>query len=78
MACPECGCRDLRIIHIDREGKPYHGPLDVIYVFPRDINKPRKYADVARCFRCGWREETPWEAGKRMAKKASRRLKIGR
>lgn len=74
MVCPECGCRDLRIVHIDKEGKSYLGPLGVGVVFPRDLGKGKKYCDVARCFKCGWCEETPWEAGRRMANKVIEKL----
>ncbi len=76
MACPKCECKDLRTTHIDNEGKPYLGSLDSGYVFPRDVGKRRKYCDVAQCFKCGWHEETPWEAGKRMAKESSKKLRL--
>ena len=78
MACPECGCRDLRTVHVDKKGELYRGPLDTVYVLPRVTGKERKYSDVARCFKCGWREETPWEIGEKMAKESSKKLRIGR
>lgn len=77
MVCPECGCRDLRTVHIDKKGKSYLGPLDIGYVFPRDVGRERKYWDVLQCFKCGWREETPWEVGKRMANESRKELGLG-
>ena len=75
-ACPECGCRDLRAVNIDRDGKEYIGRTDRFYCFPRDVGKKMNYCEVAQCFKCGWRQETPWEIGKRMARESAKKLKL--
>lgn len=61
--CPECGCFDLRPVWIDREGKHLWG-------------NAKNAQKVAQCFKCGWREETAWECGKRMADETIAKLKL--
>ena len=75
-ACPECGCRDLRLANIDRDGHIYIGRIDHVYCFPRDAGKKMDYCEVAQCFKCGWRQETPWEIGKRMARESAKKLNL--
>ena len=74
MVCPRCGHGDLNQIRINREGKLHRGPPDSFYIWPSDLNRKKTYFEVAQCLRCGWRAETPWEAGKRMAQESLRRI----